>query len=90
MTAVPRRPVASFGALTGAGQDAGEMLAPLVLDAHGQGIGKIFLEQLRRFLGPVQGVRGIAGATEFGDQEPVLVLDVSAFVDDTVVGKDAA
>ena len=45
---------------------------------------------IKPILGPVQRVRGIAGATEFGDQDPVLVLDVSAFVNDTVVGKDAA
>ncbi len=32
--------------------------------------------------GPVSSVRGIAGATELGDQEPVLVLDVSALVED--------
>jgi two-component system chemotaxis sensor kinase CheA len=40
--------------------------------------------------GPVQNVRGIAGATELGDQEPVLVLDVSAFVDETVRRREAA
>jgi len=40
--------------------------------------------------GPVQNVRGIAGATELGDQEPVLVLDVSAFVDDTMRRREAA
>jgi two-component system chemotaxis sensor kinase CheA len=33
--------------------------------------------------GPVQSVRGIAGATELGDQDPVLVLDVSAIVEDS-------
>jgi two-component system chemotaxis sensor kinase CheA len=40
--------------------------------------------------GPIKNVRGIAGATELGDQAPVLVLDVSAFVDDTVRRKEAA
>jgi two-component system chemotaxis sensor kinase CheA len=40
--------------------------------------------------GPIQNVRGIAGATELGDQDPVLVLDVSAFVDDTVRRREAA
>jgi len=40
--------------------------------------------------GPVQNVRGIAGATELGDQEPVLVLDVSAFVDETMRRREAA
>jgi two-component system chemotaxis sensor kinase CheA len=32
--------------------------------------------------GPVRSVRGIAGATELGDAGAVLVLDVSAIVDD--------
>ena len=40
--------------------------------------------------GPIKNVRGIAGATELGDQAPVLVLDVSAFVDDTVRRREAA
>jgi two-component system chemotaxis sensor kinase CheA len=40
--------------------------------------------------GPIKNVRGIAGATELGDQGPVLVLDVSAFVDDTVRRREAA
>jgi two-component system chemotaxis sensor kinase CheA len=40
--------------------------------------------------GPIQNIRGIAGATELGDQDPVLVLDVSAFVDDTVRRREAA
>ena len=34
--------------------------------------------------GPIHAVRGIAGATELGDQDPVLVLDVSALVEDAV------
>jgi len=40
--------------------------------------------------GPIQNVRGIAGATELGDQDPVLVLDVSAFVDDSARRREAA
>jgi two-component system chemotaxis sensor kinase CheA len=40
--------------------------------------------------GPIQNIRGIAGATELGDQDPVLVLDVSAFVDDTMRRREAA
>jgi two-component system chemotaxis sensor kinase CheA len=32
--------------------------------------------------GPVRSVRGVAGATELGDQSAVLVLDVSALVED--------
>jgi two-component system chemotaxis sensor kinase CheA len=40
--------------------------------------------------GPVRSVRGIAGATDLGDQSPVLVLDVSALVEDTVRRREAA
>jgi two-component system chemotaxis sensor kinase CheA len=40
--------------------------------------------------GPIQGVRGIAGATELGDQNPVLVLDVSSLVEDTAHKKGSA
>jgi len=40
--------------------------------------------------GPVQAVRGIAGATELGDQDPVLVLDVSALLADAGVRREAA
>jgi two-component system chemotaxis sensor kinase CheA len=40
--------------------------------------------------GPVQAVRGIAGATDLGDQEPVLVLDASALIEDVLRRKDAA
>ena len=40
--------------------------------------------------GPVQGVRGIAGATELGDQDPVLVLDVSALLADAGARREAA
>jgi len=40
--------------------------------------------------GPVHSVRGIAGATDLGDQSPVLVLDVSALVGDSVRRREAA
>jgi two-component system chemotaxis sensor kinase CheA len=40
--------------------------------------------------GPIQSMRGIAGATELGDQEPVLVLDVSAFLADALGRREAA
>ena len=40
--------------------------------------------------GPIQAVRGIAGATELGDQDPVLVLDVSAFLSDGPARREAA
>ena len=40
--------------------------------------------------GPVRNVRGIAGATDLGDQNPVLVLDISAIVEDAVRRREAA
>ncbi len=40
--------------------------------------------------GPVRCVRGVAGATELGDQQAVLVLDVSALVEDGTKRREAA
>jgi len=40
--------------------------------------------------GPVRAVRGIAGATELGDQDPVLVLDVSTLLADAGTRMEAA
>jgi two-component system chemotaxis sensor kinase CheA len=40
--------------------------------------------------GPIPNVRGIAGATELGDQDPVLVLDVSALLSDAARRREAA
>jgi two-component system chemotaxis sensor kinase CheA len=40
--------------------------------------------------GPIQSLDGIAGATELGDQEPVLVLDVASFVDDSTRRREVA
>jgi two-component system chemotaxis sensor kinase CheA len=41
-------------------------------------------------LGPqLQGVRGIAGATDLGSRRTVLVLDVGAIIEDVVTGGDA-
>jgi two-component system chemotaxis sensor kinase CheA len=45
---------------------------------------------IKAIQGPIQSVRGIAGATELGDQEPVLVIDVSAFIDDLARRKEIA
>jgi two-component system chemotaxis sensor kinase CheA len=45
---------------------------------------------IKAIQGPVPSVRGIAGATELGDEEPVLVLDVSAFIDDLARRKEVA
>jgi two-component system chemotaxis sensor kinase CheA len=40
--------------------------------------------------GPIQQVRGIAGATEQGEGGAILVIDVASIVDDTVRRRDAA
>lgn len=40
--------------------------------------------------GPVRSVRGIAGATELGDQGTVLVLDVASLVEDAAKRREAA
>jgi two-component system chemotaxis sensor kinase CheA len=40
--------------------------------------------------GPVRSVRGVAGATELGDQSAVLVLDVSALVEDGARRREAS
>jgi two-component system chemotaxis sensor kinase CheA len=56
----------------------GDQRAGLVVDAlYGQQDTVI-----KSIQGPIESVRGIAGATDLGDQDPVLVLDVSAIVDD--------
>ena len=36
---------------------------------------------IKSIQGPVRAIRGIAGATEVGDRNPVLVIDVAAFVE---------
>jgi two-component system chemotaxis sensor kinase CheA len=40
--------------------------------------------------GPVKNVRGFAGATELGDQDAVLVVDISSLVEDTLSRKESA
>jgi two-component system chemotaxis sensor kinase CheA len=45
---------------------------------------------IKPILGPIRSVRGIAGATDLGDQSPVLVIDAAALVEDTARRRDAA
>jgi two-component system chemotaxis sensor kinase CheA len=45
---------------------------------------------IKAIQGPVQSIRGVAGATELGDQAAVLVLDVSALADDATRRREAA
>ena len=45
---------------------------------------------IKAIQGPVQTIHGVAGATELGEQDPVLVLDVAAFVDGSIRKREAA
>jgi two-component system chemotaxis sensor kinase CheA len=64
----------------------GDQRAGLLVDAlHGQQDTVI-----KSIQGPVESVRGIAGATDLGDQDPVLVLDVSALVDEAGRRREAS
>jgi two-component system chemotaxis sensor kinase CheA len=64
----------------------GEQRVGLVVDRlHGQQDTVI-----KPIQGPLGQLRGIAGATDLGDQEPVLVLDASAIVDDATRRREAA
>ena len=45
---------------------------------------------IKSIQGPVRAIRGIAGATEVGDRNPVLVIDVAAFVEHAERGREAA
>jgi two-component system chemotaxis sensor kinase CheA len=79
-----------------AGADADETFA-VVMGMGDQRIGMLVSAVegqqdtvVKAIQGPIQSVRGVAGATELGDQEPVLVLDVSAFIDDLARRKEVA
>jgi two-component system chemotaxis sensor kinase CheA len=77
--------------------DATEKLYVIVMGIGDQRIG-LLVDRLegqqdtviKPILGPVQSIRGIAGATDLGDQHPVLVLDVSAFIEDAMRRREAA
>ena len=45
---------------------------------------------IKPILGPIRQIRGIAGATEVGDQGAVLVLDIASLVEDSVRRKERA
>ena len=45
---------------------------------------------IKRIKGPLQQIRGIAGATELGDRGAILVIDVSAIVADALRRREAA
>ncbi len=64
----------------------GEMRIGLLVDAL-EGQQDTVIKSIQ---GPIRSVRGIAGATELGAKDPVLVLDVSTLVADAVRRRDAA
>jgi two-component system chemotaxis sensor kinase CheA len=64
----------------------GELRVGLVVDAL-EGQRDTVIKPIQ---GPVQNLRGIAGATDLGGQEPVLVLDVAALVDEVGRRREAA
>jgi len=45
---------------------------------------------IKPIAGPIPRIRGIAGATELGDQRAILVLDISSLVEDGVRRREAA
>jgi two-component system chemotaxis sensor kinase CheA len=45
---------------------------------------------IKAIKGPIQQIRGIAGATELGDRSAILVLDVSTIVGDAMRRREAA
>jgi two-component system chemotaxis sensor kinase CheA len=80
-----------------AGEDSGANPYVIVMGIGDQRIG-LLVDRLegqqdtviKPIQGPVQAMRGIAGATDLGDRDPVLVLDVSALVEDAVRRREAA
>ena len=45
---------------------------------------------IKAIQGPAKNVRGFAGATDLGDQEAVLVVDISSLVEDALSRKESA
>jgi len=91
---VLRRLADEFGLQTGA---AAERPFVIVVGIGEQRIGLVVdrLEGqqdtvIKPIQGPIQELRGISGATDLGDQDPVLVLDVTALVEDAGRRREAA
>ena len=80
-----------------AAEPAGESLYVIVLGIGEQRVGlavdRLFGQQdtvIKPIQGPLGALHGIAGGTDLGDQQPVLVLDASAIVDDATRRREAA
>jgi two-component system chemotaxis sensor kinase CheA len=89
-----RRLAREFG-LEQAGAEAGRFVVVIGMGDSRVGLVVDRLEDqkdsvIKPIHGPIQSIAGIAGATELGGQEPVLVLDVSAFLADAQARREAA
>jgi len=80
-----------------AAEPAGENLYVIVLGIGEQRVGlavdRLYGQQdtvIKPIQGPLGALHGIAGGTDLGDQQPVLVLDASAIVDDATRRREAA
>jgi len=80
-----------------AAEPAGESLYVIVLGIGEQRVGlavdRLYGQQdtvIKPIQGPLGALHGIAGGTDLGDQQPVLVLDASAIVDDATRRREAA
>ena len=78
-------------------EPAGESLFVIVLGIGEQRVGlavdRLYGQQdtvIKPIQGPLGALHGIAGGTDLGDQQPVLVLDASAIVDDATRRREAA
>ncbi len=79
------------------GEDPGKAPFVIVMGIGDQRVGLVVdrLEGqqdtvIKPIQGPIQTLRGIAGATDLGDRDPVLVLDVSALIEDAQRRREAA
>ncbi len=92
--ALPLRRLADEFELAGASEDAKSFVVVLGLGDRRMGLLVDTLEGqqdtvIKPIKGPIQQVRGIAGATEQGEGGAILVIDVASIVDDAVRRRDA-
>ncbi len=93
--ALPLRRLADEFELDSSCEDAKRFVVVLGLGDRRMGLVVDTLEGqqdtvIKPIQGPIQQVRGIAGATEQGDGGAILVIDVASIVDETVRRRDAA
>ena len=92
---LPLRRLAQVFELDGASEESKRFVVVLGLGDRRMGLLVDTLEGqqdtvIKPIQGPIQQVRGIAGATEQGEGGALLVIDVASIVDDTVRRRDAA